>query len=83
MTDDAAVDGAAAARPGGLEELGFDWHASRDGTVFVTWRGRTIRTFAGAEGAKLLRRLEGAEPAAVQLALAKATRNFKRGNERS
>ena len=31
---------------------------------------------------KLLRRLEGAEPAAVQLALAKATRNFKRGNER-
>lgn len=67
---------------GALEGLGFDWRATRDGTVFVTWRGRTVRTFAGDEAARLLRRLEGADPGATQLALAKATRNFKRGNER-
>lgn len=65
-----------------LEGLGFDWRATRDGTVFVTWRGRTVRTFAGDEAARLIRRLEGADPAATQLTLAKATRNFKRGNER-
>ena len=48
MTDGAdAADGGEAFSPGGLEELGFDWRATRDGTVFVTWRGRTIRTFAG------------------------------------
>ena len=60
----------------------FRWRASRDGTVFVSWQGRTIRTYRGAEAAKLLARLDGASDTEVQLALAKITGNYRHGNER-
>lgn len=54
---------------------------TRDGRVFVTHRGRPVVTLAGAEAARLIARAEGADEAALQQLLAKATGNFPRGNK--
>ena len=64
------------------EPEGFDYRRTRDGRVFVSWRGRVVTTLQGDEAARLLKRLEAADDRAVQMALAKVTVNFKRGNER-
>ncbi len=68
----AAADGAAP----------FAYRITQDGRVLISWRGRLVTTVAGDAAAKLRARLDGADPRSVQLALAKATGNFKRGNER-
>ena len=54
---------------GKLEETPFSYRSSKDGTVFLEYRG-------------LLGRIEALEPLEVQLVLAKLTGNFKHGNER-
>ncbi len=60
----------------------FAYRVTRDGRVLISWRGRLVTTVAGAAAARLRVRLADAGPQDVQLALAKATGNFKRGNER-
>jgi len=55
---------------------------TKDGQVRISYEGRLVSTLAGEQADRLGRRLERAEPAQVQLLLAKATGNFKRGNER-
>lgn len=60
----------------------FTWRADKDGKVTVYHLGRLARVLSGQQAARLLRALQGADPFAAQLALAKATGNFKRGNER-
>ena len=81
-TDDepAADDGVP---PGdALDHQAFTWRGAKDGTVFISWQGRVVTTVRGPEGLRLHAKLAGAEPRAVQLALAKATGHFKRGTER-
>jgi hypothetical protein len=65
-----------------LDHEAFTWRAAKDGTVFISWQGRVVTTVRGPEGLRLHAKLAGAEPRAVQLALAKATRHFERGTER-
>ena len=60
----------------------FGYRVTRDGRVFVTFRGRHVVTVAGAKGDQLAAALAGADDEQAQLLLAKATGNFKRGNER-
>jgi hypothetical protein len=60
----------------------FSYRADKDGTVRIAWRGRVVTTLAGREAARFLSRIEGADFARAQLAMAKATGNFKHGNER-
>jgi hypothetical protein len=60
----------------------FGYRVSKDGRVFVTFRGRDVVTVAGAKGERLAAALAGADDEQEQLLLAKATGNFKRGNER-
>jgi hypothetical protein len=50
--------------------------------VRISWRGRVVTTLAGARAARFLRGAEGADEEAAQLLMARATGNFKRGNER-
>ena len=56
---------------------------TKDERVLVTREGRTIATLAGRQAERLARALATAvdEPAR-QLLLARATGNYKRGNER-
>ena len=60
----------------------FSYRAAKDGTVFIAWHGRTVTTLKGAKAQNFLRRIERVDAAEAQLILAKATGNFKRGNER-
>lgn len=62
--------------------VAFAYRLTQDGRVLISWRGRLVTTVAGAAADRLRARLQGADPAQIQLALAKATGNFKRGNER-
>lgn len=62
----------------------FSYRATKDGKVFVRWHGGGKRevVLKGARADKLLAELSGADRERGQLILAKATGNFKRGNER-
>ncbi len=68
------------AAPEGAEP--FTYRLVQDGRVLISWRGRLVTTVAGSAADRLRERLTGATAEAVQLLLAKATGNFKRGNER-
>jgi hypothetical protein len=54
-----------------------------DERVLVSFAGRQVVALAGVDARKVIERLERAEDEdAEQMVLAKATGNFKRGNER-
>ena len=67
---------------GKLEETPFSYRISKDGTVFLEFRGRVVKTLRDRAAQAFLERVEVLEPFEVQLVLAKLTGNFKRGNER-
>ena len=60
----------------------FGWQATKDGRVRIRWHGRVVTTLSGARAARFLEQAEDAEGEVVQALLARATGNFKRGNER-
>jgi hypothetical protein len=66
----------------GLDEGVFSYRAHKDGTVRIAFRGKVVTTLAGKEATRFLARVDGADEEQAQLAMAKATGNFKRGNER-
>jgi len=63
----------------------FSYRITKNGKVFVYWhekQGRREIVLKGARAARLIRDLPTMNPEEQQLALAKSTGNFKRGNER-
>lgn len=66
----------------GLEDDPFDWRVTKDGQLLVSRGGRVVTTVRGATAAKLLGQLERADDDQAQQLLARATGNYKRGNER-
>ncbi|MGH9250876.1 MAG: hypothetical protein ACRD0W_15325 [Acidimicrobiales bacterium] len=67
---------------GRLADDPFEYRVTKNGQVFVSRGGRQVSTIAGARAARLIRDLENGDERARQLALAKATGNYRRGNER-
>jgi hypothetical protein len=67
---------------GRLDEDPFDYRVTSGGHVLVDRGGRTVVTVSGASAAKLVTSLSTADERSAQLLLAKATGNYKRGNER-
>ena len=65
-----------------MSEGPFSYSISKDGKVFVYWNGRTVKVFKGPRAERLIRNLPHMDRSQTQLSLAKATGNFKRGNER-
>lgn len=65
-----------------LKDEVFSYLPTKEGRVIIYWMGRPVKTIRGDEATRLLKRLEGSGAHEIQLALAKATGNFKRGNER-
>lgn len=63
------------------QEAPFSYRAQKDGTVRIAYHGTVVTTLAGKEATRFLGRVD-ADPDAAQLLMAKATGNFKRGNER-
>ena len=63
--------------------LGFAYTTAKDGSVRVTRHGAPVAALGGRDAARLCARLEGAtDEHERQLLLARATGNYKRGNER-
>jgi hypothetical protein len=64
----------------GLDDDPFTWTTTKDGRVLVFRAGRQVATVAGAQADRLRPRLENGTDEA-QHALARATGNYRRGNE--
>jgi hypothetical protein len=62
--------------------VSFSWRATKEGRVRIAWRGRVVTTLTGAPAQRFLREVEAADEDGEQLLMARATGNFKRGNER-
>ena len=60
----------------------FTCPATKNGKVFIAWQGRPVTTLAGERARLFKARAEGLGGEALQLVMARATGNFKRGNER-
>ncbi len=65
-----------------LQDEPFDFQITKDQRVLIYWQGKQVKILAGKVAQKLITILDGLDDDAIQLALAKATGNFKRGNER-
>ena len=60
----------------------FSYQRTKDGKVFISWQGRTVTTLAGDRAATFLARADGLDTDGLQHLMARATGNFKHGNER-
>lgn len=65
-----------------FDEDVFTHRVTKDGKILISWEGRLVTTVAGKAAATLTARLEAADRREVQHLLARATGNFKHGNER-
>jgi hypothetical protein len=66
-----------------LADEPFDYQVTKSGLVRISRGGRVVVTVAGAQADRLAAALErAADEHAAQLLLAKATGNYRRGNER-
>ena len=61
---------------------GFTWTRRKNGDIVITHQGRPAGTVRGTAADRLVAALTGADGSAQQHALARATGNYKRGNER-
>ena len=65
-----------------LKEEFFSFKVSKDKKIFIYWFEKQIMILKGKESEKLLEKIKRADSMEIQLALAKVTGNFKRGNEK-
>lgn len=65
-----------------LADQPFSHQVRADGTIVILYRLAPVRLLRGKMAARFLARLDGADVAAAQQLMARATGNFKRGNER-
>jgi len=66
-----------------LDEEPFDYKELKDNKVQIYWNNKPVMIVKGSAAQKLLMKIEKASGKEIQLALAKITGNFKRGNEKS
>lgn len=66
----------------GLDDDPFDWRITKDGQVLVSRRGRLVTTVRGSVAGQLIAKLDRVTELEAQQLLARATGNYKRGNER-
>ncbi len=60
----------------------FSFAAMKDGKVFISRGGKTVVVLRGVAATLFLTKAEQADSEGLQLLMARATGNFKRGNER-
>jgi hypothetical protein len=67
-----------------LDEPVFSYRVSKDGKVFIYWHGKQVTILKNAAAQKFISKITDLDDpqGEAQLAMAKATGNFKRGNER-
>lgn len=62
---------------------GFSYQSTADGRVRIFHHNRLAATLARAAASKFLEKTRGAGKEELQLLMAKATGNYKRGNEKN
>lgn len=65
-----------------LDDEPFDYQITKDERVLMYYEGKHIKTLAGKAAKKFIQQIDDADWKDAQLIMAKATGNFKRGNER-
>ncbi|MBU5445505.1 hypothetical protein [Paenibacillus sp. MSJ-34] len=65
-----------------LDEEVFTYQTTKDNKVFIYWMGKQVKILSGKASLKFLKAIEGKDHHETQLAMAKITGNFKRGNEK-
>jgi hypothetical protein len=65
-----------------LADEPFDYRIFKNGNVSISWRDKEVTVLKGESARKFLARVQNADAHEAQMAMAKATGNFKRGNER-
>jgi hypothetical protein len=65
-----------------LDEEPFSYRAAKEGHVILYWQGKAVKTLSGSVAEKFLKKIDALEGKEAQLLMAKATGNFKHGNER-
>ncbi|MBK9115303.1 MAG: hypothetical protein IPM22_06590 [Betaproteobacteria bacterium] len=63
-------------------DLGFSFRATKAGDVAIVRDGRVVVVLRGAAAQRFLAAAGGATAAAAQQLMARATGNYRRGNER-
>jgi len=66
-----------------LDEDIFLCRMTKDGKVLISWRDKQVTVLKGGEAAAFIRKYSDADDKHRQLLMAKATGNFKRGNEKT
>jgi hypothetical protein len=66
-----------------LDKEVFSFREAKDGRVMLYWHDTHVKTLAGSEAQKFLKKIAGLAGKEAQLVMAKVTGNFKRGNERN
>ena len=65
-----------------LTDVPFAYRTTKDGTVFISWHGKTVTTLRGNAADRILTAVQELDDRAAQLLMAKATGHFKHGAER-
>ncbi|WDV47795.1 hypothetical protein PV797_08915 [Clostridiaceae bacterium M8S5] len=65
-----------------LEENNFSYKITKDNKVMIYWKNQRIMILTGKKALKLIAELNNTDEYGKQLLLAKATGNFKHGNEK-
>jgi hypothetical protein len=66
-----------------LDENPFSYRVSKSNIVFLDYFGKEVKIIKGKEAETFLKKISSAkDEKTAQLLMAKATGNFKRGNER-
>jgi hypothetical protein len=60
----------------------FSWTKTKDGRVRIARAGRVVATLGDTAARRFLARVENVDFDAAQQLMARATGNYKRGNER-
>ena len=59
----------------------FSYRVTHDQRVVISWYDKLVLTLKGKNAEKFLNKIAGLDGIDAQLVMAKATGNFKRGNE--
>jgi len=60
----------------------FTYRQTKDNKIILYWNGKQVKVLAGKESERFLEKISNKDHKEVQLIMAKATGNFKRGNEK-
>lgn len=66
-----------------LDDEVFTYRINKEKKVFIAWHGKQVTVLKGKEAQKFMSRIANLDHKEAQLVMAKATGNFKRGNERT